>query len=125
MTRPPATRRLAQRQRSEQLILEAARDLFGRHGYAAVTLRSVGEAAGRSTGAMAKRFRSKEDLWRAAMGCEPPTAIQPGETEALEAALRNLIWSFRQGGLDDIALSIADAETVLARAEAERTPPVP
>jgi AcrR family transcriptional regulator len=49
-------------------VLDAAEDLFGRHGYAATTLRAVTEAAGANVAAVNYHVGSKEDLLRAVVG---------------------------------------------------------
>lgn len=54
-------------------LIEVARTLWAEPGtYEAVTIRVIAKAAGYSTGAIFANFDSKEDLWREAMGFEPP-----------------------------------------------------
>lgn len=54
-------------------LIEVARILWAEPGtYEAVTIRLIATAAGLSTGSIFANFTSKEDLWRAAMGFEPP-----------------------------------------------------
>nr|WP_313429391.1 helix-turn-helix domain-containing protein [Brevundimonas diminuta] len=53
----------------------------GRHGL--VTIRDIAAAAGMSTGAIFANWSGKEELWREAMGYEPPV-----DCEAVRAALK-------------------------------------
>ncbi|WP_030696916.1 TetR/AcrR family transcriptional regulator [Streptomyces albidoflavus] len=48
-------------------LLEAARELFGRHGYEAVTLRDIGERAGADGSLVARYFGSKAAPYRSAV----------------------------------------------------------
>ncbi|GHB73879.1 hypothetical protein GCM10010377_75380 [Streptomyces viridiviolaceus] len=48
-------------------LLDAARDLFGRHGYEAVTLRDIGERAGADGSLVARYFGGKAALYRSAV----------------------------------------------------------
>ncbi|WP_446045655.1 TetR/AcrR family transcriptional regulator [Streptomyces olivaceus] len=48
-------------------LLAAARDLFGRHGYEAVTLRDIGERAGVDASLIARYFGNKASLYRSAV----------------------------------------------------------
>lgn len=54
-------------------LVEVARALWAEPGtYEAVTIRVIAKAAGKSTGAIFANWSGKEDLWREAMGFEPP-----------------------------------------------------
>lgn len=54
-------------------LIEVARVLWAEPGtYEAVTIRVIAKAAGMSTGALYNSWECKEDLWRDAMGFEPP-----------------------------------------------------
>lgn len=54
-------------------LIEVARTLWAEPGtYELMTIRVIASAAGYSTGAIFANFDSKEDLWREAMGFEPP-----------------------------------------------------
>ncbi|MFF7333964.1 TetR family transcriptional regulator [Streptomyces sp. NPDC008150] len=58
-------------------LLRAARDLFGLHGYEAVTLRDIGERAGADASLIARYFGNKAALYRSAVaedGREVPAA---------------------------------------------------
>lgn len=54
-------------------LIEVARELWAEPStYEAVTIRIIAAAAGLSTGSIFANFTGKEDLWREAMGFEPP-----------------------------------------------------
>lgn len=54
-------------------LIEVARALWAEPcTYEAVTIRVIAKAAGKSTGAIFANWSGKEDLWREAMGFEPP-----------------------------------------------------
>jgi AcrR family transcriptional regulator len=118
MSRPVRISRKTQRERSAALILAAARELFARQGYQQVTMRGLSAATGLSTGAMVKRFATKADLWRAAMGCEPPDDPSLRRTAALEAALGRLAAALRAGG-PGIERAVMAAEALLGATDAE------
>jgi AcrR family transcriptional regulator len=65
-------------------IITAAQKLWAEPGsYAGGTIRDIANAAGMSTGAIFANFEGKEDLWRVAMGYEPPI-----DSAEVRAALR-------------------------------------
>jgi TetR/AcrR family transcriptional regulator len=55
------------RQVTDEQILEAALDAFSRRGFEAVSLRELNAALDLSHATIAKRFESKEELWKAAV----------------------------------------------------------
>lgn len=59
-----ADRRQRERTEVQERILAAARELFARHGYEAVTLRRIAEAIEYTPAAIYVHFRDKEDLIR-------------------------------------------------------------
>lgn len=59
------TRRARERMQTQELILNAARDLFVRQGYEAVTMRAVAAAVEYTPGALYAHFKDKADLVRA------------------------------------------------------------
>ncbi len=67
-------------------IIAAAQKLWAKPGsYENGTIRLIADTAGMSTGAIFANFEGKEDLWRVAMGYEPP--IDSAEVRAaLKAA---------------------------------------
>lgn len=67
-----AGRRQEQKARTREAIILAARELFHRDGYEAVTVRQVAKAAALSTGSIFAGFAGKADLFKAAMGHPAP-----------------------------------------------------
>lgn len=59
-----ADRRARERQNLQDKILDAARELFARHGYEAVTLRKIAEAIEYTPAAIYGHFRDKDELIR-------------------------------------------------------------
>lgn len=59
-----ADRRARERQELQDKILDAARDLFARHGYEAVTLRKIAQAIEYTPAAIYGHFAHKDDLIR-------------------------------------------------------------
>ncbi|WP_029415009.1 helix-turn-helix domain-containing protein [Brevundimonas bacteroides] len=121
MPRHFKTSRQAQRERSQALILAAARELLTRDGYDAMTLRGLSVATGLSTGAIAKRFSTKADIWRAAMGSEPPDETILRRNAVLEGLLRELVFALGVGG-PRVERAVRAAETMLATLDTEATP---
>jgi TetR/AcrR family transcriptional regulator len=60
-------RRTRNAERSREAILDAAEQLFARHGYQGTSLQDVGDAAGVSRGTPSYFFGSKEGLYRAVL----------------------------------------------------------
>jgi len=59
-----ADRRAREREELQDRILDAARELFARHGYEAVTLRKIAEAIEYTPAAIYGHFKDKDDLIR-------------------------------------------------------------
>gem|GEM_PF-639283 len=82
-------------------LIEVARALWAEPGtYESVTIRLIAKAAGLSTGSIFANFTGKEDLWREAMGFEPPVdsaevrdALQAAQDSAERAALAQAGWA--------------------------------
>lgn len=74
-------------------LIEVARVLWAEPGtYETVTIRIIAAAAGLSTGSIFANFTGKEDLWREAMGFEPP--VDSAEVRAaLQAAKAEARWA--------------------------------
>lgn len=64
--------RLAQKEATRRLIVQAARELFTARGYSRVDIRLVCTTIKRSTGAVYAHFDRKAALWREAMGFAAP-----------------------------------------------------
>ncbi|HSZ42444.1 MAG TPA: helix-turn-helix domain-containing protein, partial [Trebonia sp.] len=68
---------------SKDVLLQAARDLFGQRGFEGTTIREIGELAGVDAALIARYFGSKADLYIAAVMAEDAEA-KPGSFEGLE-----------------------------------------
>lgn len=107
---------------TQEKVLKAARSIFAERTYASANIRAIAARAQMSTGAIFANFEDKADLWRAAMGCEPPTdgPVVRAAPEML-SALRGLL-AVRPRDLggpfdpDQVAAWQA-AEAAVARAE--------
>lgn len=62
---PPRLSREASRLQTRERLLDAAAEVFKRHGYAKASLDAVAEAAGYTKGAVYSNFRTKADLFTA------------------------------------------------------------
>lgn len=68
-------------------VLATARRLWAEPGsYEATTMRVIAKEAGMSTGAIFANWPGKEELWREAMGYEPPRDCAEVRRVLLEAA---------------------------------------
>ncbi|MGX1745058.1 MULTISPECIES: helix-turn-helix domain-containing protein [unclassified Brevundimonas] len=81
---PKLNKRQASKVATREKLLHTARVLWAPTGsYEPVTIRDIAAAAGMSTGAIFANWQGKEELWREAMGYEPPV-----DCEAVRAALK-------------------------------------
>lgn len=119
---PRLNKREASKIATRARILAVATDLFRRMTYRTVTIRRIAQAAGFSTGAVFANFKDKDDLWRAAMGCEPPkdshiTRAAPAMLDALRGLIAVRPGNWGEG--DDPIMTAAwrYAEAVVAHAE--------
>lgn len=125
---PRLNRRQASKLRTRERILKAARELFLLSSYEATTIRAVARAAGMSTGAIFATVHDKAELWREAMGTEPPldTMDNPAIRAAplMQAALRDLLAArarYENSAADHPALTAA--WTAAEQAYAASLPP--
>ncbi|QFG23823.1 TetR/AcrR family transcriptional regulator [Actinomadura sp. WMMB 499] len=86
--RPPVRKR--DREATRQRILDAARDLFGEHGYGGVTIRMIAAEADANTALVHRYFGSKADLF--------------AEVLSGESVLRGVI----AGGPEDLPRRLAE-----------------
>lgn len=71
--RQKAGMRTEAKAKTRAFILKTARELWDEPGsYERITVRIIAKWAGRSTSAIFAHWPGKEDLWREAMGYEPP-----------------------------------------------------
>lgn len=122
MARRVRTPLAVKRQLTRDKTLEAAREQFSRNRYGAVTWDTLSAATGLSTGAIAKQFKTKADIWRAAMGCEPPSDGVLRHGEALDDALRDLVAAYDGETPDQIAEALVKARQLLNQVDAVRRP---
>ncbi|WP_313005377.1 helix-turn-helix domain-containing protein [Brevundimonas sp.] len=81
---PKLNRRQAAKVATRAKLIASARKLWAEPGtYEAIGIREISAAAGMSTGAIFANWKGKADLWREAMGFEPPV-----DSEAVRAALK-------------------------------------
>ncbi len=116
MLETPPTRREENACATRDALLETARELFGKQGFAAVGIEQIAARAGVTTGALYHHFGSKRGLFRAvfdaleAESMERATAIGSGyggSWQGLEAAI---------GATLDAGLA-ADFQRIALRAE--------
>ena len=104
------------KERTRANVIAAAQRLFTDQTYYAVTVRQIAAEAGVTTGAVFHIFEFKADVWRAAMGCEPPLdSINTRFADALEAHLRKLVEAYRSEGRASVEDALVKAEALLAR----------
>jgi AcrR family transcriptional regulator len=63
----PASPRTQRGRESRERVLDGAIELFATHGFAAVTMRAIGEAAGLDNSSLYRHFASKTDLANAVL----------------------------------------------------------
>ncbi len=78
---PPRLSREQSRRQTRERLLDAAAEVFKRHGYAKASLDAVAEAAGYTKGAVYSNFRTKADLFTALVDrvIEAESGRQAGE----------------------------------------------
>ena len=64
-----ATTRVRQREQTRERIVEAAVEAFSELGFRAASTRDIARRAGTNQGLITYHFRSKEELWKAAVDC--------------------------------------------------------
>ena len=90
------------RQRSEQTILDAARELFAETGYERATIRAVASRAGVDPALVMQHFGSKDGLFAAAAqwGEDSQTVLRADRDHVPTAALNDLFQRFEGEGSD-------------------------
>ena len=109
------------RQRSEQTILDAARELFAETGYERATIRAVASRAGVDPALVMQHFGSKEGLFAASAqwGEESQTVLRADRDDVPTAALNDLFQRFEGEGSDREA-AVALMRSCLTHPEAAR-----
>lgn len=104
------------KERTRANVIAAAKRLFADQSYHAVTVRQIAAEAGITTGGVFHIFEFKADVWRAAMGCEPPLdRVHTRFADDLAAHLRNLVEAYRSEGRASVEDALLKAEALLAR----------
>lgn len=67
MSKKPMTSRARQRADTRERVIEAAAEAFAELGFRAASTRNIAARAGTNQGLITYHFKSKEELWRAAM----------------------------------------------------------
>lgn len=108
------TLRFSQTLARRQEIIQVAARMFSEIPYAEVKMRDVAREASVTTGSIFHKFKSKADLWRTAMGCEPPGEA-PSENRLLqaEAILRQFVEAANAGDASAMADALGLAQTHL------------
>lgn len=109
------------RRRTEQTILEAAREAFATDGYERTTIRAVASAAGVDPALVMQYFGSKEGLFAAAARWaeRSQTAVTAPRDELAAAALHDVLERFEGAGADREA-AVALMRSCLTHPEATR-----
>jgi AcrR family transcriptional regulator len=92
----PHVPRDERRRRSEQAILEAARELFAEHGFERTTIRAVAARAGVDPALVMQRHGSKDGLFAEASRWRPDaeTVLHAARGDVAAAALRDVFSRF-------------------------------
>lgn len=116
-TERPERRRDAARTRAQ--LLDAAAELFGQMGYAATTLRMIGERAGADPALIARYFGNKEALYLESLTASTPP-VHPGGPLAREV-LQQMITRSQAAGVTPVArVAIAGTDDDEVRATVEQ-----
>jgi len=106
--REPSRKRDAAATRN--LLLEAASDLFGTHGFANVSLRDIGERAGVDAALIARYFGNKVDLYLASLEADRLASdIDPAQN-GLDAIARRILQRVDQHGLGPVMQAMLQPE---------------
>ena len=95
---------------SKDVLLQAARALFGERGYEGTTIREIGERAGVDAALIARYFGSKADLYIAAVTAED-TGGTPSKYEGLEQMVDVVVTRADQRGPGPIHQAIVRSDT--------------
>ncbi|CAN5552917.1 TetR family transcriptional regulator [soil metagenome] len=85
MDAAPAPVRRRDSAATRQALLDAARELFGTHGFDQTTLRDIGERAGVDASLIARYFGNKVALYLAAAAADAPAPFDPSGPLAVDA----------------------------------------
>jgi AcrR family transcriptional regulator len=95
---------------TRQALLDAARELFGAHGFDQTTLRDVGERAGVDASLIARYFGNKVALYLAAMAADAPPLFDASGPLSVEAFVRSSLGRADVVGVGPITRAILQPE---------------
>ncbi|WP_326596692.1 TetR/AcrR family transcriptional regulator [Streptomyces sp. NBC_01803] len=118
MSESPGLTRAERRQRTQERILDSARDLFAQHGFERTTIRGVASAAGVDPALVMQYYGSKRELFARAAQVPVPLATPAAEEPAdiVEALLSTL--GSKLDGLPATTLTMM--RSMLTHPEAQR-----
>jgi AcrR family transcriptional regulator len=103
---------------SKEALFQAARTLFGQHGYKQTTIRQIGELAGVDASLIARYFGSKADLYVAVVVADRMDDQDAASAEGIETPYRDaahvadaLVRRSDEHGLGPIILSLIQLDT--------------
>lgn len=113
---PRLNRRQAAKIRTRQKVLDAARDLFARHGYDAATIRDIARGAGMSTGAVFANFQDKAELFETVFSEEMARTLDVLKSgAAIEGAVRERLLGALNAGYHHSLEHLPLMQAVIAR----------
>ena len=116
-----SSRRLRNKAITRAYLVAVAGAVFDLYPYEAATMRRIAAQARVSVGTIAVHFPDKADLWRAAMGVEPPVdSLLSRSAPALFEALEALVATRTSRDTDPLW---TEAEALVARLKLVYVPP--
>jgi AcrR family transcriptional regulator len=98
------TSRAEQRLRTEERVLDAARQLFGELGYDRTTIRAIAAAAHSDAGLIIRYFRSKAELFSRAACLDPETTAPTAPAELTDYLVATLAERLRPESSGAVAM---------------------
>jgi AcrR family transcriptional regulator len=95
---------------TRQALLDAARELFGTHGFDQTTLRDIGERAGVDASLIARYFGNKVALYLAAAAADAPAPFDPSGPLAVDALVRGALGRIDVVGMGPIVRALLQPE---------------
>jgi AcrR family transcriptional regulator len=95
---------------TRQALLDAARELFGTHGFEQTTLRDIGERAGVDASLIARYFGNKVALYLAAMAADAPPLFDASGPLSVEGFVRSALGRADAVGAGPITRAILQPE---------------
>lgn len=95
---------------TRQALLDAARELFGTHGFDQTTLRDVGERAGVDASLIARYFGNKVALYLAAAAADAPPPFEASGPPAMDDLVWNALGRTDAVGMGPIVRAVLQPE---------------